>query len=282
MNNDKKRILDIFSTDIKSNNGFHLPYIIAEAGVNHDGKIDLAKRLIDEAREGGADAIKFQTYRAHTLASANSPAYWDTSKEPIDNQFKLFQKYDNFWKSEFEILKYYCDEVGIEFMSTPFDNESATFLNDLMSTFKISSSDITNKPFIEFIANKCREVGAKVLDLNVSAPFHCSLMHPASMIMNKELENIKFFDLKTKFINNVEASFSKEKEKIKNLLVKQVTNRVRWRETIELISKNGINNIVEVGSGKVLSGLNKRMNLSIESENIEKLEDIDSFLTKYF
>ena len=113
MNNDKKRILDIFSTDFKSNNGFQLPYIIAEAGVNHDGKIDLAKRLIDEAREGGADAIKFQTYRAHTLASANSPAYWDTSKEPIDNQFKLFQKYDNFWKSEFEILKYYCDEVGI-------------------------------------------------------------------------------------------------------------------------------------------------------------------------
>jgi N-acetylneuraminate synthase len=153
MNNNKKKILDIFSTDFKSNNGFYLPYIIAEAGVNHDGKIDVAKRLIDEAREGGADAIKFQTYRAHTLASANSPAYWDTSKEPIDNQFKLFQKYDNFWKSEFEILKYYCDEVGIEFMSTPFDNESATFLNDLMSIFKISSSDITNKPFIEFIAN---------------------------------------------------------------------------------------------------------------------------------
>ena len=138
------------------------------------------------------------------------------------------------------------------------------------------------KEKVEFIANKCREVGAKVLDLNVSAPFHCSLMHSASMIMNKELENIKFFDIKTKFINNVEASFSEEKEKIKNLLVKQVTNRVRWRETIELISKNGIHNIVEVGSGKVLSGLNKRMNLSIESENIEKLEDIDSFLTKYF
>ena len=138
------------------------------------------------------------------------------------------------------------------------------------------------KKKVEFIANKCKGVGAKVLDLNVSAPFHCSLMYSASMIMNKELENIKFFDIKTKFINNVEASFSTEKEKIKNLLVKQVTNRVRWRETIELISKNGINNIVEVGSGKVLSGLNKRMNLSIESENIEKLEDIDSFLTKYF
>jgi len=153
MKNKKKGILDIFSENIELNMDFQYPYIIAEAGVNHNGNIDIAKRLIDDALDGGADAIKFQTYRAHTLASANSPAYWDTSKEPIDNQFKLFQKYDNFWKTEFEILKKYCDNAGIEFMSTPFDEESATFLNDLMSTFKISSSDITNKPFIEYIAN---------------------------------------------------------------------------------------------------------------------------------
>ena len=127
------------------------PYIIAEAGVNHEGNMDLAKRLIDEAREGGAHAIKFQTYKAETLASKNSPAYWDLSKEPNDSQYKLFKKYDKFWKKEFEILKVYCDQVGIEFFSTPFDLESARFLDDLMDVFKISSSDITNKPFIEFI-----------------------------------------------------------------------------------------------------------------------------------
>ncbi|MEW6772572.1 MAG: N-acetylneuraminate synthase family protein [Bacteroidota bacterium] len=126
------------------------PYIIAEAGVNHEGSMELAKRLIDEAKEGGADAIKFQSYKAETLASKNSPYYWDISKEPTRSQYELFKKYDRFWKKEYEELKKYCDQVGIEFMSTPFDIESATFLNDLMDAFKISSSDITNLPFIEY------------------------------------------------------------------------------------------------------------------------------------
>ena len=127
------------------------PCVIAEAGVNHEGNMELAKRLIDEAVEGGADAIKFQTYKAETIAVKNSPAYWDTAKEPTKSQFELFKKYDKFWKTEFEQLKVYCDRVGIEFISTSFDLESARFLNDLMPVFKISSSDITNKPFIEYI-----------------------------------------------------------------------------------------------------------------------------------
>lgn len=129
----------------------HPPHVIAEAGVNHEGSLDLAKRLIDEALEGGADAIKFQTYKAGTLASKHSPAYWDTTKEPTRSQFELFSKYDKFWKNEFEQLKTYCDQAGIELLSTPFDVESARFLNDLMDAFKISSSDLTNRPFIELI-----------------------------------------------------------------------------------------------------------------------------------
>ena len=129
------------------------PFIIAEAGVNHEGSMQIAKRLIEEACEGGADAIKFQTYKANTIASKNSPAYWDTRKEPMTSQYELFCKHDKFWKKEMEELKGYCDKVGIEFLSTPFDIESAKFLNDLMDVFKISSSDITNKPFIEFICN---------------------------------------------------------------------------------------------------------------------------------
>jgi len=127
------------------------PYIIAEAGVNHEGSMELAKRLIDEAKEAGADAIKFQSYRAETLASKYSPAYWDTTKEPTASQYELFKKYDKFWKKEYEELKTYCDKVGIEFLSTPFDFESAKFLNDLVPAFKIASADITNKPFIEYI-----------------------------------------------------------------------------------------------------------------------------------
>ena len=108
------------------------PYIIAEAGVNHEGSMELAKRLIDEAAEGGAHAIKFQSYKAETIASKDSPYYWDITKEPTKSQFELFKKYDKFWKDEYYKLKLHCDQAGIEFMSTPFDVESATFLNDMM------------------------------------------------------------------------------------------------------------------------------------------------------
>lgn len=146
-------ILDFFSPGARGNISVRQPYVIAEAGVNHEGDMDLARRLIDEAAEGGADAIKFQTYKAHTIASKNSPSYWDRSKEPTASQYELFQKYDKFWKGEFETLKMHCDRAGIAFMSTPFDVESAYFLNDLMDVYKISSSDITNKPFIQFLCD---------------------------------------------------------------------------------------------------------------------------------
>ncbi|GAB6888910.1 N-acetylneuraminate synthase family protein [Desulfothermus okinawensis JCM 13304] len=145
------KLLDLFNNFNPCDYKLIRPYIIAEAGVNHEGSMELAKRLCEEALEGGANAIKFQTYKAETIASKNSPAYWDTTKEPTSSQYELFKKYDKFWKREMEELKKYCDKIGIEFLSTPFDRESATFLNDLVDVFKISSSDITNKPFIEYI-----------------------------------------------------------------------------------------------------------------------------------
>ncbi len=149
-----KRSCTEFIREMKGqSDSFVMPYVIAEAGVNHECKMDLARRLIDEAAAGGADAIKFQTYKADTIASKDSPYYWDLNKEPTKSQHELFTKYDKFWKKEYELLKKYCDEAGIEFMSTPFDVESANFLNDLMGVYKISSSDITNKPFIEYLCS---------------------------------------------------------------------------------------------------------------------------------
>jgi len=127
------------------------PYVIAEIGVNHEGSMKIAKKLVDEAKEGGADAVKFQSYKAETLASKNSPSYWDTDEEPTTSQYKLFKKHDGFWYEEMKELKMYCDKMDIEFMSTPFDIESADFLDDMMDVYKISSSDLTNKPFIEYI-----------------------------------------------------------------------------------------------------------------------------------
>ena len=74
-------LIDRINHPARNEDDFRVPYMIAEAGVNHEGSMDLAYRLIDEAKEGGADAIKFQTYRADKIASKNSPAYWDTKKE---------------------------------------------------------------------------------------------------------------------------------------------------------------------------------------------------------
>ena len=191
------------------------PYIIAEAGVNHEGNMGLAYRLIEEAKEGGANAIKFQTYKADTIASKNSPSYWDTDKEPALSQYELFQRYDKFWKSEFEQLKTYCEKVDIEFLSTPFDLESAKFLNDMMEVFKISSSDITNKPFIEFIcdfgkpiilstgASNLSEIEEAVSWIagkgNPLALLHCVLNYPTE---DKNANLAMIIDLIQKFPNH--------------------------------------------------------------------------------
>lgn len=135
-----------------------LPYVIAEIGVNHEGRLDLALHLIDLAKEGGADAAKFQSYKAGRIASRHSPAYWDTSKEPTRSQFELFSKYDRFGPSEYEKLAEHCGEVGIDFVSTPFDSGAVDFLGPLMPFYKVASADITNVPLLRQVAAKGKPV----------------------------------------------------------------------------------------------------------------------------
>ena len=144
------------------------PYIIAEIGVNHEGSMEIAKKLIDQACQGGADAAKFQSYKADKIASKNSPSYWDLNKEPTTSQHQLFQKYDSFEEDDYRELSNYCDEVGIDFLSTPFDLDSVDFLDKLMPFYKISSSDITNTPLLKRVASKNKVVvlstGASKID----------------------------------------------------------------------------------------------------------------------
>ena len=135
-------------------NAFALPYFIAEAGVNHEGSMERAKQMIEEVARAGGDAIKFQAYKARTLASTNSPAYWDLAQESTTSQYELFRKNDKFWKSEFEELATYAKHYKIDFVATPFDFESADFLEPLVPFYKIASADITNKPFLKHIAKK--------------------------------------------------------------------------------------------------------------------------------
>ena len=118
------------------------PYIIAEIGVNHEGSLKKAEELINLAKEGGADAVKFQTYKAEKLASKNSPAYWDTRKEKTKSQFQLFKKYDNFEKKDYIHLYNYSKNKEIDFLSTPFDLDSIDFLDSLVPFYKVASADI--------------------------------------------------------------------------------------------------------------------------------------------
>lgn len=130
------------------------PYIIAEIGVNHEGSMELAKELIAKAKQGGAHAAKFQSYKAGTLASKHSPAYWDLAKEETASQYELFRKFDSFGENEYCNLASYCREIGIDFLSTPFDDNAVEFLDSFMDYYKIASADLTNIPFL-------RKVGAK-------------------------------------------------------------------------------------------------------------------------
>ena len=139
-----------------------------------------------------------------------------------------------------------------------------------------------HKSKIENISSKLKDLGAKVININVSAPFHSSLMQPAAEIMKNELENINFNKFKTKFINNVEANFCDDEKKIRKLLVEQITKKVRWSETIKLMVHNDHKNIIEIGSGKVLTGLNRRMGLDLNTLNVGSMHEVEIFLNKFY
>jgi N-acetylneuraminate synthase len=133
---------------------FLSPYIIAEIGVNHEGDLDRAKRLIEAAARGGAHAAKFQSYKADLLAAkGSSPAYWDRTKEAADSQHTLFTRWDNFGEAEYRALADTCRDCGVDFMSTPFDLTAVDLVAELSPTIKIASADITNVPLL-------RKVGA--------------------------------------------------------------------------------------------------------------------------
>ncbi len=138
------------------------------------------------------------------------------------------------------------------------------------------------KDLVELVSKKLKLSGARsIIDLKVSAPFHCSLMKNASIIMKDALNEIIIKDPNTKFINNVNANFVDNAVEIKKLLIEQVESRVRWRESILKASSLDLDFIIEIGPGKVLTGLNKRMNIKSQYFNISTFDDINNFLENY-
>ncbi len=195
--------------------------LIAEIGVNYydiavkEGitPLEAAKLMIREAHDAGIHAVKFQTYKAGTLAAKASPSYWDTTEEPTTSQYELFQKFDSFGYPEYLELKEYSDEIGIEFLSTAFDFESADYLDELMEVYKISSSDLSNLPFIKYQAQKNKpmllSVGASNLEEIEAAVdtissendkelvlLHCVLEYPTPL---EDANLLKILSLKRQF-----------------------------------------------------------------------------------
>lgn len=208
------------------------PYLIAEIGVNfYDtakelgiSPLDAAKMYIDEAAKAGIDCAKFQSYKANTIVSKNSPAYWDTTKEPTKTQYELFLKHDSFGEKEYRELCNYTHSKGMDFISTPFDYASADYLYEMVDFYKISSSDLSNIPFIKHIGKKgkpvyisvgasylsevdeairaLKEVGCKDIVI-----FHCVLSYPTDP-SNANLNVIKtlkqtFPDVRVGFSDHV-------------------------------------------------------------------------------
>lgn len=208
------------------------PYLIAEIGVNfYDtakelgiSPLDAAKMYIDKAADAGIDCAKFQSYKANTIVSKNSPAYWDTTKEPTKTQYELFLKHDSFGEKEYRELCNYTHSKGMDFTSTPFDYASADYLYEMVDFYKISSSDLSNIPFIKHIGKKgkpvymsagasylsevdeairaLKEVGCKDIVI-----FHCVLSYPTDP-SNANLNVIKtlkqtFPDVRVGFSDHV-------------------------------------------------------------------------------
>ncbi len=131
-------------------------FIIAEAGVNHNGKFDLAEKLIDAAKETGADAVKFQIFKAENLVTleADQAEYQTKNIGKKESQYQMLKRLELSY-SDFEKLKEYCDKKGIIFLATPHSGrEDVDFISKICPAIKVSSPDVTNLPILEYVARK--------------------------------------------------------------------------------------------------------------------------------
>lgn len=135
-------------------------FIIAEAGVNHNGSLELAKKLVDKAKEAGVDAVKFQTFTSENVVtkSADMAEYQKKNTGKRQTQYEMIKKFE-LKKDDFRELKKYCDDKKIIFMSTPHSSkEDVDLVAKLSPAIKVGSGDLTNLPFLEYIAKKGKPV----------------------------------------------------------------------------------------------------------------------------
>ena len=137
----------------------HPAFVIAEAGVNHNGDLELGKSLIREAKKAGADAIKFQSYKAGKISTKTAPRYWVEDDDPDGSQYDTFAKLDSFGPLEHEALFRYARECEVLCFSAPFDDEAVDMLDELgVPGFKVASADLTDHPLLQKVAAKGKPV----------------------------------------------------------------------------------------------------------------------------
>ena len=152
------------------------------------------------------------------------------------------------------------------------ENLNAQIANDNSEGQIVLSGKIED---IEKLIQIFKDNSIKNVKLPVSAPFHCNLMNNATKIMTEELNKLNFKNGQNKLISNVTANEIKDLDELKNLLIKQIENRVRWRESVINMIENDVDHFVEIGPGKVLSGLVKRINKNVKIDTINSLSDFE-------
>ena len=156
-------------------------------------------------------------------------------------------------------------------------NGTCEIANDNSPNQIVISGD---KNSIQILQNSLKKKSIRGLILPVSAPFHCSLMESAEKKMSQKITESIFKNPKPSIISNVTAKAENKASKIKELLIKQITSRVNWRESIEYMINNGVNEFIEIGPGKVLTGLVRRINKDVNVFNINSIDDITNYINK--
>lgn len=169
--------------------------------------------------------------------------------------------------AELETIEKACDEASVE--------------NQICAPANINSPGQVviagQAEAVERASELLREHGAKrVIKLNVSAPFHSSLMMPAQERLEADLEQLRFDNLEVPLVTNVDAAIIRKGAEARESLVRQVSSPVRWLESIELLIREGVDTFVEVGPGKVLSGLMRQINREVKSLNVEDAASLKS------
>lgn len=176
-------------------------YIIAEAGVNHNGSLKLAKKLVDIAKQCGADAVKFQTFKAEesTGVNADKAEYQKKNDVTKESQFNMIKKLELPFE-DFKVLKQYCEEQKIDFMSTPDGEQSLKYLIEMdVSKIKIGSTEVTNYPFLKKIA-----LSKKMIILSTGMSTLGEVEKAIDLLMENGAQDIALMHCTTDYPTNVE------------------------------------------------------------------------------